>query len=100
MTKAQYFELCEALGSEPLEEEIPPEFEDLPDLLQLSFSIYETLRDDWDYMGGNYIGKSLLHLFEVLKLHNVPEDEYLLVYKIIVKIDNERRNILRVKNKT
>lgn len=50
-------------------------------------------------MGGNYIGKSLLNLFEVLKLHNVPEDEYLLVYKIIVKIDNERRNILRVKNK-
>jgi len=51
-------------------------------------------------MGGNYIGKSLLNLFEVLQLHSVPEDEYLLVYKIIVKIDNERRTILRVKTKT
>ena len=51
-------------------------------------------------MGGNYIGKSLSNLFEILSLYKVPEDEHLLVFKIITSIDNERRIILRAKNKT
>ncbi len=50
-------------------------------------------------MGGNYIGKSLLNLFQVLRLYDVPKEEHILVYKIITVIDNERRSILRAKNK-
>jgi hypothetical protein len=76
------------------------EFEDMPDLAQLSLTIYETLRDEWDYMGGNYIGKSLLNLFQVFKLYDVPKEEHILVYKIISTIDNERRSILRAKSKS
>ena len=30
MTKEQYFEMCEALGNEPAESEIPIEFDDFP----------------------------------------------------------------------
>ena len=29
MTKEQYFEMCEMMGSEPVEDEIPVEFDDL-----------------------------------------------------------------------
>ena len=32
MTKEAYFEMCEMLGSEPLESEIPLELDDFPDL--------------------------------------------------------------------
>ena len=71
MTKQQYFDMCDMLGSEPLDEEIPVELEDLPELVQTAFIIYETLRDEWDYMGGNYIGKNQQNLFHIFKLYKV-----------------------------
>ena len=58
MTRDTYFEMCEALGTEPVEEEIPVEFEDFCLDVQEALSIYQKLRDEWDYMGGNYIGKN------------------------------------------
>jgi len=71
----------------------------MPDIAQLSLTIYETLRDDWDYMGGNYIGKSLLNIFQVFTLYDLPKEDHMLVYKIINIIDNERRAIIRAKSK-
>ena len=95
MTKQQYFDMCDMLGSEPLDEEIPVELEDLPELVQTAFIIYETLRDEWDYMGGNYIGKNQQNLFHIFKLYKVLESEYMLVYKILNIIDGQRREIIR-----
>lgn len=89
--------MCEALGSQPLEEEVPQELEDLPIIVQTSLSIYESLRDEWDYMGGNYIGKNLSNIFEILKLYSIPDEEVLIVYKIISIIDNQRRAIVAEK---
>lgn len=66
----------------------------------MSLVIYDSLRDEWDYMGGNYIGKSLLNLFQVFKLYGITPDENILVYKIIMLIDSKRRNIIREKTKT
>ena len=66
----------------------------------MSLVIYDGLRDEWDYMGGNYIGKSLLNLFQVFKLYGISPDENILVYKIIMLIDSKRRNIIREKTKT
>jgi hypothetical protein len=98
MTKDQYFEMCETLGSEPLDEEIPVELEDLPEIAQQAFSIYETLQDEWEYMNGNYVGKKLTNLFQVLDLYEVPKEEHLVVYKLLVTIDSVRRNIIREKS--
>lgn len=99
MTKEQYLEMCESIGSKPIEEEIPIEYDELPPLVQLAFTIYEALRDEWEYMGGNYVGKNLQNLFQVLDLYDIPEEERLLTYKVLCVIDNERRSILRSKNK-
>lgn len=95
MTKQQYFDMCEMLNSEPLDEEIPVEYDDLPVIVQSSITIYETLRDEWDYMGGNYIGKNQQNLFQIFKLYKITEPEYLVVYKILNIIDGQRREILR-----
>lgn len=100
MTKDRYYEMCDALGSEPIPEEVPVELEDLPELVRQSLDIYWSLRDDWDYMAGNYIGKSLINLFEVFSLFKVEEHEKLLVYRIMSMIDNERRTLIRAKTKT
>ena len=99
MTKEQYFEMCSSLGTTPNDEEIPIEYEDLNILVQVCFNIYETLRDEWEYMGGNYIGKNLQNLFPVLDLYEIDRNERLTVYKILCIIDTERRAILREKNK-
>ena len=98
MTKDQYFELCETLGNEPIDEETPVDLDDLPELAQLAFSIYETLQDEWEYMNGNYVGKNLTNLFQVLDLYEIPKEEYLVVYKLLVIIDSVRRNIIREKS--
>lgn len=99
MTKQHYFEMCVALNSSIIEDEVPVEYGDLPELVQLALSIHDSLRDEWDYMGGNYIGKSLTNLFEIFDLYNIIGEEKLLVYKIISMVDNERRIVIRSKNK-
>ncbi len=45
MTKDRYFEMCEALGSKPIESQIPVEFEDLVHELQEILVIYNNLQD-------------------------------------------------------
>jgi hypothetical protein len=79
---------------------MPIEYSDLPFLAQTSLSIYNDLRDDWDYMNGNYIGKSLLNLFQVFRLYDIPKVEYILVYKLIMLVDSQRRALIQGKSKT
>lgn len=100
MNREQYFEMCRELGSTPEESEIPVDLEDLPELVQTTLSIYNTLSDDWDYMGGNYIGKNLQNLFELFKLYSITEEERLVAYKLLSIIDNERRSLIRAKLKS
>lgn len=100
MSRYQYFELCETLGSEPIEEEIPLELEDLPELVQTAFSLYETLQDEWEYMGGNYVGKRLSNILMLFDLYEIPKEEHLLVYKIISIVDSIRKDIIKGKSKS
>ncbi len=90
MTKDAYFEMCEALGSEPIEDEIPVEHSDLHTEVQEAFSIYNKLRDDWDYMGGNYIGKNISNLLDMFTLLEIPKEDRLQLYELIILIDSFR----------
>ena len=36
MTRERYFKMCEQLGQEPKEDEIPPDWEDFPELQMLA----------------------------------------------------------------
>lgn len=90
MTKQQYFEMCEQLGSEPLEEEIPIEYEDLPLEVQEALQLYNTLQDSWDYMGGNYIGKDLSYFGTILDLYEVPREDRRNLYELVIYIDQLR----------
>lgn len=79
---------------------MPIDYGDLPFLVQTALSVYNGLRDDWDYMNGNYIGKNLLNLFQVFQLYDIPKVEYILVYKVIMLVDSQRRALLQGKSKT
>lgn len=54
--------MCEMLGNEPLEEEIPIDREDLMVETQMIFDIYDKLPAKWEGMSGTYVGKDLLLL--------------------------------------
>jgi len=90
MTKENYFEMCETLGSEPLDSEIPVEYDDFPIEVQEAIRIYNNLQDNWDYMGGNYIGKNLNGFKDILSIFEVDPQDYRAVYELIMRIDRIR----------
>lgn len=90
MTREVYFDMCEQLGSEPIESEIPIEMEDLPSQAQIAFRIYYHLQDKWDYMSGSYIGKDFSELHSALKIYNVDTVDIPIIYELLHVIDSIR----------
>lgn len=90
MTKAQYFEMCEALGTEPLESEIPMELDDFPVEVQQAITVYYRLRDEWDTMNGVYLGKSYTGLGEILDIFDVKKEDRKLFLEWIGILDAAR----------
>ncbi len=95
MTKAMYLDMCKALGSEPIEDEVPVELEELPLIVQQAFQLYSAIPDEWEYFGGNYIGKRIEALPLLYDLYQIPEDERLVVYKLILLIDRTRKELIK-----
>ena len=79
MTKDLYYEMCEALGSTPIPEEVPIEAEDLAYETILALTCYGMISDNWSSMG-TYMGKHLFELSYVLDLNEVDniEKEYVI----------------------
>jgi hypothetical protein len=99
MTKDQYFEMCEALGNEPLESEIPVDFDDFPLEVQQAFNAYKMLRDEWDTMSGVYLGKSLIGIKDILEATEIDTSEHKLIVMLIRIIDNVRSEEINNKKK-
>ena len=100
MTKDAYFEMCEMLGSDPVDSEIPIELNDFPDLLQQSFIIYGMLSDIWEGMSGAYLGKDFSLLFNLFDLYDIStREEKLLATDFIKHIDSVRSKLISEKQK-
>jgi hypothetical protein len=95
MTKEQYFDMCEQLGTQPVDSEIPIEFEDFPPEAQLALSIYRLLRDEWEYMAGNYLGKNLNGIFEVFDAYEIEACDKRFYLELIHMIDSVRIEEIR-----
>lgn len=94
MSRETYLEMCDQLGEEPVEEQIPYSLEDFPDLVQTCFIVYSLLPDEWEYMGGNYCGKKYELVFQTLELYNiVDKEEIKIAWSFLVKIDEVRKTI-------
>lgn len=100
MTKDTYFEMCEMLNQEPIEEEIPVEVSDFPELVQQCFVIYSMLSDIWDSMGGSYLGKDYSTVFKLLELHEITEhQETVLCLEFLRHMDQVRQKLVAEKIK-
>ncbi len=90
MTKTAYYDMCEMLGSEPLLEEIPVEYQDFLIDVQEALGIYHSLKDEWDAMNGIYLGKSYAGILDIFTILEVPVEDHKTMYKLIGIIDNHR----------
>jgi hypothetical protein len=100
MTKDQYFEMCEALGTQPDESEIPVEFDEFPLEVQQAFNAYRMLRDEWDTMSGTYLGKSLIGIKDILEATEIDLSEQKFIIMLIRIIDNVRSEEINNKKRT
>lgn len=100
MTKDMYFEMCETLGNEPIESEIPVQFDDFPLEVQQAFNAYRMLRDEWDFMNGSYLGKSLIGIKDVLEATEIDPSEQKFIIMLIRVIDSVRSEEINNKKKT
>lgn len=90
MTKDAYFEMCEALGSEPIDSEVPVTYDDLLLDVQEALDIYSRLKDEWDTMNGNYMGKSYAGLKDIFDILDVPTEDRKTMFTLIGMIDKHR----------
>lgn len=94
--------MCEELGVEPVEEEIPLDIEDFPELVQQCFVIYGLLADQWDSMAGQYLGKDYSIIFNLLDMYEIESEERLLVMGFLQQMDAIRAKIVsdKIKQRT
>lgn len=95
MTKEQYFEMCEMMGTEPIEEEIPIEFEDLFDEVQEAINVYNMLSDNWDSMNGIYLGKNFVGIHDIFSIMEIEDTKT--CFLILGIIDRRRSKIINDK---
>ena len=65
--------MCDQLGQDPKEEEIPPIVEDFPLEIQEAFVIHAMLSDRWDGASGSYMGKDWAPLNDLLNIQEVHD---------------------------
>jgi hypothetical protein len=99
MTKEQYFDMCEQLGTEPIDKDIPIELADFPIEVQEAFNIYRVLRDEWEFVAGSYLGKNLNSIFQVFDAYNIPKIDQAFYYNLINMIDSVRVEEMRKQTK-
>lgn len=98
MTKDMYFDMCEQLGQEPIEEEIPVELSDFDPFVQTCFVIYRILSDNWDPMGGNYLGKNYSIVFDLFTVYQIDhEGDKLLALEMLQTMDDIRTKLIKQK---
>ena len=77
MTRDRYLDMIEQLGKEPSENEIPPDWEDLPEIIMCAVSTFNSLGDRvFPEIG--YIGKDYTNLQHYLQVYEIEDKEYFL----------------------
>jgi len=77
MTRDRYLDMCEQLGKEPDPKEIPPDWEDFPEIIQIAILIFNTLGDRV-YPDIGYIGKDYTNLPVLIDIYGIEDSEFLL----------------------
>lgn len=77
MTQERYFEMMEQLGQDPIEDEIPPSWEDFPEDVISAINVFNLLGDRV-YPDIGYIGKDYTNLPILTDVYGVNDTELLM----------------------
>jgi hypothetical protein len=77
MDADRYFSMCEQMGKEPNPDEIPPSWEDFPDLAICAMNTYSMLGDRI-YPDIGFIGKDFTNLHIYLDIYGIEDKELFL----------------------
>ena len=77
MTRERYFKMCEQLEKEPDPNEIPPDWEDFPDIAILAMNTFGMLGDRI-YPDIGYIGKDFTNLNHYIEIHGIEDKDLFL----------------------
>jgi len=77
MTQERYLKMCEQMGKEPDEEEMPPSLNDLPEIVIIALEIFSCLGDRI-YPEIGYTGKDFTNLDTYINIYGVENKELLL----------------------
>jgi len=77
MTRDKYLEMMEQLGKEPSDAEIPPDWEDLPEIMAYAINTFNSLGDRV-YPDIGYTGKDYTNLPMFLNAYEIEDIEYFL----------------------
>lgn len=69
--------MCEQLGKEPNPAEMPPSWEDFPEIVQLAVNTFNLLGDRM-YPEIGYVGKDYTNLQYIMEVHSVEDKEFFL----------------------
>ena len=69
--------MMEQLGREPIEEEIPPAWEDFPDIVVMAVNTFNYLGDRV-FPDIGYVGKDYTNLPQYLQIYEVEDTEFFL----------------------
>lgn len=83
------------MGSEPVESEIPIEYDDLADEVQEAIIVYNMLQDNWDTMGGNYLGKVISGISDIFEIAQIEDKQT--CFGIIQLLDSTRAKLINNK---
>lgn len=78
MTRDRYLSMCEQLGKEPIESEIPPDGEDFPDVVIQALDTFNMLGDRM-YPEIGYMGKDYTNLSYFIEQYEPEDKEFFLV---------------------
>ena len=95
MTKDLYFEMCEMMGNPPRDSEIPIDMGDFAAIVQVAFSVYTNLQDNWDTMNGGYLGKVRSNFTETLTILGIEPEDFREVFTIVNLIDSVRISVIK-----
>lgn len=74
MTRERYFAMCEQMGKDPEDEEIPPDWQDFPDIAIFAQNTYNLLGDRV-YPEIGYVGKDYSNLSVFIDMYEIEDKE-------------------------
>ena len=87
MSIDQYLLMCEQMGWEPKEEEIPIDPASLPLESQQALVLLNALPDKWEGMNGVWLGKDYSGLFDIMNIYRI--DNKLEVFELLKICESE-----------